>query len=88
MGYLQYDVAPGGGHHSGRRTAAAAMVGVYFFTELRLASPRDIYLLGGNSVQKKVAFGTIVTEHAPEPENEEIKWSMQYQKWDFPFPVK
>jgi hypothetical protein len=30
---------------------------------------------------------TIVTEHAPEPENKKSKRSMQYRKWDFPLPV-
>ncbi len=28
-----------------------------------------------------------MTEHAPEPENEEKKRSTQFWKWDFPLPV-
>ena len=30
---------------------------------------------------------SFMTEHAPEPENEENKRSTQFWKWDFPLPV-
>jgi len=36
---------------------------------------------------QSIYLDSFVTEHAPEPENEENQRSMQSRKWDFSFPV-